>query len=37
MVEELKVKLTADVESFKKGMKQARNSLEETTDKGEEA
>lgn len=37
MVEELKVKLTADVESFKKGMKQAQDALEETTDKGEEA
>ncbi len=37
MVEELKVKLTADVDSFKKGMKDARDSLEETTDQGEEA
>lgn len=36
MVDELKIKLTADVEDFKKGMEDARDSLEDTAEKGEE-
>ena len=36
MVDELKIKLTADVEDFKKGMKDARDSLEDTAETGEE-